>query len=39
VVEERLTSQASATGMSVDYLLDRLAVLVPGFVSGFREPV
>jgi predicted nucleic acid-binding protein len=37
VIEERLRDQAAAVGVSMNDLLDRLAVSVPGFVSIFRE--
>jgi predicted nucleic acid-binding protein len=37
VVEERLHQQASAIGISMNDLLDRLAGAVPGFVSVLRE--
>jgi predicted nucleic acid-binding protein len=37
-VEERLGDQAAAIGVSIDDILDRLAVSVPGFVSSFRKP-
>jgi predicted nucleic acid-binding protein len=36
-IEKRVSSQAEAIGVSVDYLLHRLAVAVPGFVSSFRH--
>ena len=36
VVERRLEEQASAIGVPVDLLLERLAKLVPGFVNGVR---
>jgi predicted nucleic acid-binding protein len=36
-VGERLSDQAAATGIPLNDLLDRLAVSVPGFVSGFRK--
>lgn len=38
IVEERLCDQAKAIGVSLDELLNRLAGLVPGFVSLFRKP-
>ena len=37
VVEERLSGQAAAIGMSIDGLLERLAASVPGFVSSLRK--
>jgi hypothetical protein len=37
VVEERLRDQATAIGVSVNDLLDRLAGSVPGFVSILRR--
>ncbi len=37
VVEERLRGQAGAIGITIDTLLDRLAVSVPGFVASFRR--
>jgi len=36
-VEKRVSDQAAAIGVSIDYLLDRLAVSVPGFVLSFRQ--
>jgi hypothetical protein len=37
-VERRLAEQASAIGVPVSELLDRLAGLIPGFVSILRKP-
>ena len=37
VVERRLGEQATAIGVTLDDLLDRLAVSVPGFVSLLRH--
>jgi hypothetical protein len=37
LVKERLRDQASAIGIPINQLLDRLAASVPGFVSAFRE--
>lgn len=38
VVEQRLLEQATAIGIPVSGLLDRLAASVPGFVSLIRKP-
>ncbi len=37
LVKERLREQASAIGVPINQILDRLAVSLPGFVSAFRE--